>query len=35
VPARIPFNSMAIITIRATGHTSAAVGQILVGVGEP
>jgi hypothetical protein len=35
IPARVPLNSIATITIQATGRTSTAVGQIFVGVGEP
>jgi hypothetical protein len=35
IPARVALNSTAIVTIQATGRTSAAVAQIFVGVGEP
>ncbi len=35
VPAMAPLNSVGIVRIQATGRTSAALGQILVGVGEP
>jgi hypothetical protein len=35
IPAEIPLNSMEVVTIQATGRTSAAVGRIFVGVGEP
>jgi hypothetical protein len=35
IPAQQPLNSMATITIEATGRTSKAIGQIFVGVGEP
>jgi hypothetical protein len=35
IPAWVPLNSMVTIHIEATGHTSAAVGRVFVGVGEP
>jgi hypothetical protein len=35
IPAETSLNSVALVGIQATGRTSAASGQILVGVGEP
>jgi hypothetical protein len=35
VPASAPLNSQGVVTLTATGQTSAASGRIVVGVGEP